>query len=226
MITKRLTVSSLVILFAALVFLPLAAGAQRERGEALRDERRQGMEEVRTQQARPSVEELRQQRTADIEQRVEERQAQVMQDVCERRQEQFSQLIPRLSNQSTRILAAMDGVYERVDGFYESGQLTVADYESRNEAVQAAQDHAAAAVQVVVGYDFTFDCDNPSLGNQLFGFREAVSEAREALGSYRVALVDLIQSMRAAAAENAEAPVNDDENDEENATEAEDETDE
>jgi hypothetical protein len=102
-------------------------------------------------------------------------------------------------------MGAIDGVYERVQGFYESGQLTVTDYDAQNSAVAEAQAEAQAAVEVATAYEFEFDCENPSLGDQLFGFREAITEARDALKAYRSELVGLISSLRAAAAEDAGA---------------------
>ncbi len=161
--------------------------------------------QVTAEERREQVQQKRETRTAAIKERVDERQAQVLQDVCERRETKLNALVPRLANQSTRVLSAIDGVYERVQGFYDSGQLTVVDYDEQNDAISEAQTEAQAAVEVATSYEFEFDCDNPSLGDQLFAFREAVTEARDALKTYRSELVGLISSLRAAAAEDATA---------------------
>lgn len=150
---------------------------------------------------RERVDQLRQERTTDIQERVAARRAQVRQDVCERRENRISALIPRLANQSTRVLSAIDSVYERVQGFYGSGQLAVENYDELDQAVANAQLAAQSAVQATSGYEFTFDCDNPSVGDQLFGFRESVTDTREELKVYRSELVTLISSLRSAAAE-------------------------
>lgn len=205
---KRISLKVIAVLSLAVLMLPAMASAQPgESGQVRGQEGRASAEE-----RREAVEARRAERTADIEQRVTERQAQVRQDVCERREDQMGEMIPRLSNQSSRIVGAIDGVHDRVQGFYESGQLTMNDYEAYNEAVEAARADAHASVEVVASYEFEFDCDNPSVGDQLFGFRETVAEARDSLKQYRSELVVLISSLRAEAAQQAEveeAPVDD-----------------
>ncbi len=197
---KRISLTTVALLLVATLALPALVSAQRGEGQTRGEQAR-----ATALERRQSIEENREARTADIEQRVAERRAQVLQDVCERRQEQVSRLVPRLANQSTRLASAMDNVYERVQDFHETGQLTVENYDELNGAVADAQANAVAAVEVVVGYEFEFDCGNPSLGDQTFAFRSAVAEAREALKDYRANLVNLISSMRSAAAEQAEA---------------------
>ncbi len=211
---KRISLAVIAALLVATLTLPVAAVAQRGEGQARAQSARQTAEE-----RREAISDLREQRTEDIQRRVEARRAQVRSDVCERRQDQASQLVPRLANQTTRLLATIDGVHERVQGFYETGQLTVANYDDLNDSVLLAQADAQAAAEVVVNYEFEFDCENPSLGNQTFAFRSAVSEAREALKEYRAQLVTLISSLRAAAAEQNEARV--EENDDTNNVEEE-----
>lgn len=164
------------------------------------------------------VDQLRQERTADIQERVAERQAQVRQDICERREQQVSRLIPRLSNGSSRVLGSIDSVYERVQSFYDDGQLTVENYDELNDAVAAARMKATAAVEAVSTNGFTLDCDNPSVGDQLFGFRESVADTRDELKTYRAELVNLISSLRSAAAEQV-SDVDEEEADETNDTE-------
>ncbi len=166
-----------------------------------RGSQRSAQAQMDAAERRERVDQLRQERTADIQERVAERQAQVRQDVCERREQQVSRLIPRLSNGSSRVLGSIDSVYERVQSFYDDGQLTVENYDELNDAVAAARMNATAAVEAVPAYDFTFDCDNPSVGDQLFGFRESVADTRDELKTYRAELVNLISSLRSAAAE-------------------------
>lgn len=203
MISFNKKVTSLVaaLVFFVSIFAFPAVGVYAQQGRAQAQQERTVEPRLSAEERKEAVKALRDERTNDIDARVEERRAQVRQDVCERRQEHFSTLIPKLANQSTRLASTIDNVYERVQGFYESGQLTVADYDERNAAVTAAQADAQAAVEVVAAYEFEFDCENPSVGDQLFGFREAVTEARQALKDYRTELVGLISSMRAAAAE-------------------------
>lgn len=129
---------------------------------------------------------------------------QVQTDVCERRQSQLAKIVQQLLMGSERLLTAMDNVYERVKGFYANGQLTVADYEELNDAVAVAQTEAQGSVAALTE-EFEFDCDNPSLGDQVFAFRESVADTRQTLKDYQAQLVALISSLRAAAADEAEA---------------------
>lgn len=196
--TKTTMIVSLFVL--SIVAFPVLVNAQQANDGRERGQDRAVQAQMNAQDRQVSVQQTREERTQNIQERVEERRAQVLQDVCERRQEQLNARVPQLANQSTRLLGAMDNIYERVQEFYESGQLTVDEYEALNTSVSDAQMNAEASVQVVTSYEFMLDCDNPSVGDQLYGFREAVTEAREELKTYRAELVGLISSLRAAAA--------------------------
>lgn len=184
-------VSAFFVLVAVAVPVWGHDGQTHERGEVQAQERREQAVE-----ARLSAEE----RVQNIRQDVEERRAQVAQEVCERRSERLQAVIPRLATSSTTLQASIDKMYERVQGFYESGQLTVNNYEELNANVLSAQADSAAAVEAVSTFEFELDCEEAGVGQQLDGFREAVGQARDALNSYRSALVDLISSLRAEAA--------------------------
>ena len=196
---KRFGLIAVAALLLSTLAVPAVVGAQRGEGQMRGEEARAASEERRR-----SLEEAREARAAEIEDRVTERRAQVQAEVCERRQDQIDRMLPRLASQSTRLAANMDTIYERVQGFYESGQLTVPNFDELDEVVAASQTEVQASVEVVATYEFELDCDNPSLGDQMYGFRESVAEAREALKQYRSDLVTLISSLRAAAAEQAE----------------------
>ncbi len=167
-------------------------------------QRQQGITQEEAQQRGQAAQESAQQRKERIQQQVEERRSEVKQQVCERKQEQLQQVIPKLATQSRALKDAMDRVYENVQGFVESEQVVVEGYEERKSSVDAAQADAEAAVQVVEDYEFELDCDTPSVGEQLDGFRTAVEEARQELQTYRDELVHLIQEMRAEEADSAE----------------------
>jgi|AntRauTorckE6833_2_1112554.scaffolds.fasta_scaffold00271_26 hypothetical protein len=187
----KLTVMSLVFVLS-LAAVPAVTSAQDGRGS-------ERSVEAQARQADRQV--MREEKQAEIQERVKARRTQVRADVCERRQEQLAQLIPRLANQSSRLNGVVDDIYLRVQGFYESGQLTVDNYETLNSNVADAQAEAQVAVEVVATYEFELDCENASVGDQLVGFRESVAEAREALKAYRTELVALISSLRAEATE-------------------------
>lgn len=186
-------------------------------------------EHARAQSGRPSQEQLqerkaairqqREERVAEIKQRVEERKAEIQQQVCERRESNLQRVIPRLSTSAVTLVDRIDVMYDRVVGFYESGQLTVSNYDELKENVDTAQADAHAAVEALDEFEFEIDCENPNVGEQLDSFRTAVQDAREPIKEYRDALVELISSLRAEAAEeNAE---NNDGTESENETENE-----
>jgi hypothetical protein len=165
-----------------------------------------------TEERREAAAQRAEERAAQIGEQNEVRRAQIMESVCERRAEHFSQLIPRLATGAASLQTAMDTVYERVQGFYESGQLSVANYDELKANVDAVQLEADAAVQAAATYEFELDCATPGAGQQLAGFRVAMSEAREALKDYRTELVALISALRAEAAEDAAGEEENDQN--------------
>lgn len=186
---KRTVGSSVVSLCLVLmVAMPTFAQAP-ERGAGTSQERGAG--------ARINAQE----RVERIREDVAQRRATVMAQVCERRQERLQERIPQLTRSSAALKDAMDAIYERVQGFYESGQLSVSNYDELNESVASAQTEAAAAVVTAQEFAFELDCENPNVGEQMDGFRQAVIEAREELKEYRSELVELISALRAEAAE-------------------------
>ena len=161
-------------------------------------------------EARESAQERRDRAQAEAS----ERQAQVRQDVCERQQDRLEEVLPRMATSAVRLLDVMDNMFERVEGFYGSGQLTVDNYEELANEVDEAQVNAQSAVEALEGYEVELDCDQPGLGTQLDGYRQLVGEARDDLRDYRDALVGLIQALRAEAAEDNAETGDSDNNDE------------
>ncbi len=149
-------------------------------------------------EARESAQERRERAQSEAS----ERQAQVRQDVCERQQDRLEEVLPRMATSAFRLLDVMDDMFERVEGFYDNGQLSVADYDERAGEVDEAQAEAEAAVDALGDYEVELDCDQPGLGAQLDGYRQLVGEARDELRNYRDSLVGLIQVLRAEAAED------------------------
>lgn len=186
---RKISMLVLAGLFAFLV-TPVAVLAQSPDTTQIREQA-----QARAEEAKTSAEE----RKNEIMAQVEERRAQIEQEVCERRQQTLTDVMPRLAQGATSVKQSMDTVYSRVVGFYESGQLTVENYDELVGNVEAAKANAESAIATVDQYQFELDCDNPNVGEQLDGFRLAVEGARDALKEYQSALVDLISAMRAAA---------------------------
>lgn len=186
-------ISATFVLVAVAVPVFGHGGEVHERGGVQAQEHR-----GRAAEARNSAEE----RVQSIRQNIEERRARIAQEVCERRSERLQAVIPRLSTSSTTLQTTMDKMYERVQDFYDNGQLTVDNYEELNANVLSAQAESAAAVEAVRTFEFELDCEEAGVGQQLDGFREAVGQARDELKSYRAALVAFISALRAEAAED------------------------
>lgn len=151
--------------------------------------------ETRAEETRTTAE----QRKQEVMQQVEERRAEIKQDVCERRQQALTNVMPRLAQGATSVKQSMDTMYDRVVGFYESGQLTVDNYETLVGAIETAKANAETALATVEGQTFTLDCTDPNVGQQLDGYRLSIQEARTVLKEYKKALVDLISALKAAA---------------------------
>ncbi|MGH7158249.1 MAG: hypothetical protein ACREGD_04255 [Candidatus Saccharimonadales bacterium] len=170
---------------------PETASARQSEATQIREQAQAKAEEAKTK-----AEDIKN----EITTRVEERRAQIKKEFCERRQQSLAKVMPRLAQGATSVKQSFDIAYERVVGFYESGQLTVSNYDELVGNVEAAKANAASAVSAAENYQFELDCENPNVGEQLDAFRLAVDEAKAALNEYRQALVELISAMRAAAA--------------------------
>jgi hypothetical protein len=193
----KTTATTAVVAALALVLVAVPLNAQPEsqpvdRGPASAQLRQEAIQEIRAE------------REEKINERLQRREVRIRADVCERREQQLARIVPRLTTQSTRILEVVDGIHERVQGFYESGQLTVSNYENLNQNVFDAREQATAAIELVASNDFEVDCSATGLGDQLFVYRESIADARDALKAYRAELVVLISSLRSAAADEAE----------------------
>ena len=152
---------------------------------------------VKAQEAKTSAQE----RVKEIKEKVALKKAEVKEKVCEKRQEILNDRLANLSTQSAKLKTKIDSMYIRIQGFYDSGQLTVSNYDELRAAVDTASADADAAVSTVESFEFTLDCENVKLGEQLDGFRTAIGDTRIALKDYRKALVGLISAMRSASAE-------------------------
>lgn len=164
-------------------------------------------------EARETAQERRERAQAEAS----ERQVQVRQDVCERQQDRLEEVLPRMATSAVRLLDVMDNMFDRVEGFYESGQLTVANYDELAGEVEDARTKAETAVEALEAEEseFELDCDQPGIGKQLDGYRQLVGEARDDLRDYRDALVGLIQALRSEAAQDSAETSDNDNNGEE-----------
>jgi cytochrome c556 len=218
---KLLSLSLAGVLLVAFTGGPITAHQQRSESRQQHSHQQQrGSEQREAQQQEDSrreespqdsqaVQANIRQRRAQIAKKAVERLKEVKYEVCERKKKQLQRVIPKLATQATALKDAIDRVYDNVQGFAESEQVVVSDYEAKKASLDKAQVEAAAAVGLVEDYqeDYQFElenCGDPHLGQRLDTFRLAVTQAQDALHVYRDELVSLIQSMRAQEADNAE----------------------
>lgn len=180
-------------LLAVAVVLPAAAYAQgppEDRGRPANITEK--IEERRAQ----ALQRLEEKRTNSQEKSQEKRKA-----ACERRASKLDKHTNRLALRSDRHADVMDRFFERVQEFYDKGQLTVSNYDELEAAAVEAQEKARAEVDTLEGLKVEVDCNDPDVAATVIAFRTSTESARESLKDYRRALVELISSMRAAAAE-------------------------
>lgn len=168
-------------------------------------ERLRELAKQRAEQQKEAIEEKRE----EIKEKAQERKAEVNVERCERNQSKLEDLLPRLSNSATAQTRVLDTMYERVAGFYETGQLTVENYEELVAAIETQKMEAADALSILSASTVELDCDQSGLGSQLSEYRESVAVVRDEVREYRAALVDLIKAMKSAAADSSSDEVED-----------------
>lgn len=188
---------SLIIVGVILLFNVGAVVAHHGEGENNHSVRRE-VTQMRSEEVREKSEE----RKALIKQQVTQRKETIKQENCERRKAKLTSAMPKMANGANTVKSVIDKHYERVQGFYADGQLTVDNYDELVAAIELAKTEAEAALQTVNDYKFEIDCSANNTGEQLDAYRTAIKDAKTALKAYRKALVDLISSLRAEAASN------------------------
>lgn len=199
---KRALAILAVLLATLSLSAPLSAQANPDRVNEIRDEARQAAESRR---------EAKDARIAEIRAEAEARKLTMQKERCEAREAKLQALVPKLSNSATRLKGVIDKVYERVTGFYASGQLTVQNYEELVEAIELAKANSESSLEALGSYEFEFDCETAGVGQQLDAYRTAVKETRESLRAYHKSVVDLISSLQS---EHSRANRTDDSGDE------------
>ena len=132
----------------------------------------------------------------------QQQQQEKRQEICEKRLGLIETKISGFADRATRLQGVIDKIYLRVQGFYDSGQLTVSNYDELNAAVESAQLNASTEIAALTELSTDdIDCTDPNVSVKVASFKDGLGDARDALKAYRKALVELISSLRAAAAE-------------------------
>lgn len=194
------------------IALPVIANAQADKDKGRPTEVSERIEK-RKSAAKAAVAEKRES--------AKEKSSEARQSACEKRQQKIEASIARISKQATRHVATFDAIYERVQGFYDKGQLTVHNYDELNAAVSNAQATATLEAAVLGEVDSGINCEDPNVAETVATYRTSASAAKESLKAYRSALVELISSLRAEAAEQKQQDSSQDEEETENEQEVE-----
>lgn len=197
--TKTVNIRTYIALLTGLILLialllPVVVGAQQENKERGRKADVAERVEGRKEKAEERVQEKR----LTMETKTEERR----QAACERRVEKLEKSMERITTQATRLLGVMDSFHEKVEGFYDKGQLTVSNYDELSANVDSARDAATTEIEALEELNEEIDCTDPEVVVNVSAFKGSANAAKEALREYRKSLVELISSMRSAAAED------------------------
>ena len=197
MIKNTRTQSTLMILAAMVLsvgfFIPTVASAQQEEKQRNRPADVAERIEERKSAAMTKIEEKRES--------TQEKSSEARKTACEKRQTKITAAMTRISTQASKHVETFDKIYERVQGFYEKGQLTVANYDELNAAVSDAQAAASLEASVLSELNVEIDCDNPDVAGTIATYRNSAKAAKESLKTYRSALVELISSLKAEVAQ-------------------------
>ena len=199
------------ILVACAIVIPFGATASAETGKsgdaAQQATQKAGEEttaqvQARVQQEQQQEAQARDEATAKVKAAraaAESRKIALKQDICQAHKAQLIERVPALSKSVTTIKQVLDSKYTQITAIYNSGKLTVSNYDALNAQVLVDQQAAAAAVAAIDPGTITIDCNNNNLGMQLDSFRSTLDVARTALDNYRTTLVNLVSAMNASA---------------------------
>ena len=132
------------------------------------------------------------------------RQLALKQDRCEAHKTKLTERLPQLSQNVTTIKKVLDEKYAKVTAIYKSGKLSTANYDELDAVIKEKQEVAATAISELDPVATTIDCNDNGLGVVLDSFRASLCEVKTALKDYRIALVDMVSALNAAA-DKAEA---------------------
>jgi len=122
----------------------------------------------------------------------------VRQKTCEARKASLDKRMSRLVTQAEKHKSVFDSIYVKVKNFHDSKQLSVANYDTLTVKVDSAQANAAAKIVTLKALDIQVDCTQTNVADSVGAFRQAVSDTRDTLKTYRTALKDLISALHGA----------------------------
>jgi hypothetical protein len=121
------------------------------------------------------------------------------QKACDARK---TNLTKRMSNSvaaAERHKAVFDKIYTKVQNFYTTKKLNVANYDTLKASADTAKQDAADQIAALKSLDVAVDCTQAdSLATNISAFQAAVKSTRDSLKTYRKAIVALITQIHGA----------------------------
>lgn len=200
--TRRL-LSTLSVLAAAVVLVPSVAFAQTNASS-----RAQEALDAAKEKASQVVENASD-KAAEIKNKAESTALKVRQEVCEQKRTRLQTISQTMSQGATSVKNNLDTMYQRVVAFYETGQLTVADFQSYVDKIEAAKQEVTTSMEALQQRENSdIDCADAKTAVRLQGDKLAGEGVKTALKQYRTELVNLISAMKSAAATSEEGTTN------------------
>lgn len=168
--------------------LEAAREAAKQRNEASREAAKQQAETARTEAK---------ERLAVKQQEIRIKLDTARKERCEAREERINRIVAKATEQSQKHLEVFQSIEAKVTTFYVEKQLTVANYDSLQAAVDEKEAAAIAAIQSTDAV--SLDCDTEGAGREIGTFvRSSVQDLHVALKAYRTAIKDLIVAAKQA----------------------------
>lgn len=125
-------------------------------------------------------------------------------------QTKSTELSTRLKNKVSDVekhKAVFDKIFARVTAFHDTKSLTTADYDSLVAKTTSAQQAAADSIATLKAFDTNVDCSNVgAAATKLEAFKQALTQTRDSLKSYRTALKNLTVAVKASLPEASPKP--------------------
>jgi len=120
-------------------------------------------------------------------------------EVCKKRQEVMKSTMTRMSDRSSKHIAWLDSVVEKVKSFYSLKGLTVANYDALLANVVSARVAAFSSGSQLGQYQQEFSCDGNDPKSVIGDFKNQHQSQIDSVKSYKEAIKALAKAVKAAA---------------------------
>ncbi|MFZ1249258.1 MAG: hypothetical protein WAQ24_02965 [Candidatus Saccharimonadales bacterium] len=117
---------------------------------------------------------------------------------CEKRQAGFQTKAQNYAKYARKHYDTFVALQTKIENFYNTKHLQVADYESLLGKALTARDAAEANVRALESFNTTLDCTAGDPAQQVATLKTALSTARTSLQEYRTKLRDIVTALKGA----------------------------